>query len=137
MTDLENGAIALKTRELCQTIVNEPAFRDLRQRLDAFMADAEAQAQYQEPNELGTRLQQKQQIGAPADGPDYEQFETKRVAFLNNPVASGFLDAQETIYKIRESVSRHVMRTFELGRLPEPEDLASCACGPGGGCGHG
>jgi cell fate (sporulation/competence/biofilm development) regulator YlbF (YheA/YmcA/DUF963 family) len=136
MTDLVNGAIALKTRELCQTIVDEPEFREVRQRLDAFMADPDVQAQYQELNELGSRLQQKQQLGASTDGPEYEEFETKRIAFLNHPVAAGFLDAQETIYKIRESVTRHVMRTFELGRLPEPEDLASCGCGSKSGCGH-
>jgi cell fate (sporulation/competence/biofilm development) regulator YlbF (YheA/YmcA/DUF963 family) len=136
MTDLENGAIALKTRELCQTIVDEPLFRDIRERLDAFMADSDAQAQYQELNELGSRLQQKQQMGVSTEGLEYEQFESKRVAFLNNPVAAGFLDAQESIYKVRETVTRHVMRTFELGRLPNAEDLNSCGCGSSSGCGH-
>jgi cell fate (sporulation/competence/biofilm development) regulator YlbF (YheA/YmcA/DUF963 family) len=136
MTDFENGAVLQKMRELCQTLVEEPRFQEIRRRLDAFMADADVQAQYRELNELGTILQQKQQMGVPTDGPDYEQFETKRIAFLNNPVAAGFLDAQESIYKVRETVTRHVMRTFELGRLPGPEDLASCGCGSSSGCGH-
>jgi hypothetical protein len=33
-------------------------------------------------------------------------------------------------------VNRYVTRTFELGRLPAPEDFESCACDSGCGCSH-
>ena len=136
MTDMENGPIVRKTLELCQTIIDEPSFQVIRQRLDDFMADTDAQAQYQELNELGASLQQKQQMGLSTDGPDYEQFELKRQTFLKNPVAVGFLEAQESMFKVRETVTRYVTRTLELGRKPGPEDLASCGCGSSSGCGH-
>ena len=36
------SAIIEKTLELCQTIVDQPEFKDLRRRVDAFMADEDA-----------------------------------------------------------------------------------------------
>jgi hypothetical protein len=35
-------AIAQKTRELCETIMEQPQFQSIRQRVDAFMADPAA-----------------------------------------------------------------------------------------------
>jgi len=136
MSSIENGVLVQKTRDLCQAIIQQPEFVDIRQRIDAFMADSQAQAQYQELSELGGALRHKQQMGISTEGPDLDQFEQKREAFLNNPVATGFLDAQEHLHQMRETVSRYVTRTFELGRLPEPEDFDSCGCDSGCGCGH-
>jgi cell fate (sporulation/competence/biofilm development) regulator YlbF (YheA/YmcA/DUF963 family) len=136
MSSIENGVLVQKTRDLCQAIIEQPEFMDIRQRIDAFMADSQAQAQYQELGELGGALRQKQQMGIPTDGPDLDQFEQKRQAFLDNPVATGFLEAQEHLHQMRETVNRYVTRTFELGRLPMPEDFDSCGCDSGCGCGH-
>jgi cell fate (sporulation/competence/biofilm development) regulator YlbF (YheA/YmcA/DUF963 family) len=132
----ENGMLVRKTLDLCQAILEAPEFRQIRQRIDAFMADAGVQAQYQELNELGSALRHRQQIGMPTEGPDLDRFEEKRQAFLGNPVASGFLEAQEHLHEMRETVNRYVTRTVELGRLPKPEDFDSCGCGSGCGCGH-
>jgi cell fate (sporulation/competence/biofilm development) regulator YlbF (YheA/YmcA/DUF963 family) len=136
MSSIENGVLVQKTRDLCQAIIEQPEFIDIRQRIDAFMADSQAQAQYQELSELGGALRQKQQMGVPTDGPDLDHFEQKRQVFLDNPVATGFLEAQEHLHQMRETVNRYVTRTFELGRLPMPEDFDSCGCDSGCGCGH-
>ena len=130
----QDSAVTLKAKELCQAIVDEPSFAKIRKDIDTFMADESAQAQYQELTELGTMLRQKQQMGAETPESDVESFETKRQAFLNNPVATAFLDAQENIHGVKESLAKYVTRTFELGRLPEEEDFESCGCDSGCGC---
>ncbi|MCL4177611.1 MAG: YlbF family regulator [Verrucomicrobia bacterium] len=136
MSSNENGMLVQKTRDLCQAIIEQPEFKRIRERIDAFMANPDVQAQYQELSELGGALRHKQQMGMSADGPEFDQFEEKRQAFLDNPVASGFLEAQEHMHQMRETVNRYVTRTFELGRLPSAEDFESCSCDSGCGCGH-
>jgi cell fate (sporulation/competence/biofilm development) regulator YlbF (YheA/YmcA/DUF963 family) len=125
----ENTVIIDKTRELCETIVSQPEFQDMRKRIDAFMADETAQTQYQKVVEKGELLQQKQQRGSPLSQTEVQDFEQDRQALVNNPVAKGFLDAQQEMHDIRHSVNQYIAKTFELGRLPNPEDFTSCAEG--------
>jgi cell fate (sporulation/competence/biofilm development) regulator YlbF (YheA/YmcA/DUF963 family) len=135
-TTIEETLVTQKTKALCQTLVEQPEFAAIRQRIDAFMGDESAKNQYQLLMEKGDALQQKQQFGLPLDGGEIAEFEKSREALLNNPVARGFLDAQQQMHKIQESVMQYVGKTFELGRVPSPEDFPSEGCGPTCGCGH-
>jgi cell fate (sporulation/competence/biofilm development) regulator YlbF (YheA/YmcA/DUF963 family) len=98
------------------------------------MGDATAQSQYQEVVEKGNLLQQKQQSGAPMTGEEISAFEQQRDQLLNNPVAKGFLEAQEAMNKVQSSVNDYLTKTFELGRLPSAEDFDQGSCGSGCGC---
>jgi cell fate (sporulation/competence/biofilm development) regulator YlbF (YheA/YmcA/DUF963 family) len=129
-----DSPVQQKTRELCQVIIAHPQFQTIRQRIDAFQANDDVVQQYQWLNEQGMKLQQKQQAGSPLSDAEVEDFEKKREAFLVNPVATGFLDAQEEIQEIRKSVTQHVSKTFELGRLPAEEDFKASSCGSGCNC---
>lgn len=131
-TQIEESVVIHKTRELCQTILDQPEFKVLRQRIDAFMANDAVRGQYDSLMVKGQKLQQKQQAGHALDGAEIDDFEKLRQSFLANPVAQGFLDAQEDMRKLQDSVSQYVSKTFELGRVPEESDLDS-----GGSCGHG
>ncbi len=133
-TQIEESVVVQKTKELCQTILDQPEFQALRQRIDAFMADAPTRGQYDSLMVKGQLLQEKQQAGLPLDGGEITDFENLRETFLKNPIARGFLDAQEDMQKMQQSVSQYVSKTFELGRVPEESDLDS---GGGGGCGQG
>ena len=134
MTNAGNGAVLRKTLELCEAIVAQPDFPAMRQHLDAFMADESLKARYQELAEQSTSLQHRQQHGTALDSQEVSAFEQKRDAFLGNPVARGFLDAQQSMQDVRETVTRYVTRTFELGRVPTEEDFGGCGCGSGCGC---
>jgi cell fate (sporulation/competence/biofilm development) regulator YlbF (YheA/YmcA/DUF963 family) len=134
MTNTENGAVLQKTLELCEAITSQPDFLAMRQRMDAFMADEALQTQYQELSEQGSSLQQRQRMGVAPDPKEISEFESKREAFLGNPVARGFLDSQQTMHDMRETVTRYVTRTYELGRVPSEEDFSSCGCNSGCGC---
>ncbi|MBK7997791.1 MAG: YlbF family regulator [Verrucomicrobia bacterium] len=130
----EETAIIQQTKELCQTIIDQPEFRQIRTRIDAFMGDDAAKAQYQLVMEKGDELQQKQQMGAQLDNNDIAEFEKNRELLLNNPVAANFLTAQQQMHKIQESVMQYVSKTFELGRVPTIEDFPAEGCGPSCGC---
>ena len=57
-TTIEDAVIQ-KTRELCQTIIEQPDFQAIRSRIDTFMADDRAKAQYQTVVEKSEVLNQK------------------------------------------------------------------------------
>ena len=120
-----------KTRELCQAILEEPRMQAVRQRIDTFMGDNKTREQYDILVTKGQALQQKQQQSLPLSGEEISDFEKNREALLGNPVARDFLDAQEELHEVQQSIHQLVSKTLELGRLPTEEDLH------GGGCDHG
>jgi cell fate (sporulation/competence/biofilm development) regulator YlbF (YheA/YmcA/DUF963 family) len=135
-TQTADPAIVQKTKELCETIVAQPEFQSIRTRIDAFMANDKARMQYQNVMEKGEMLQQKQQNGLPLSPEEITEFEKNRDALVSNPVARDFLDAQQAMHKVQESVGQYVAKTFELGRAPTDEDFDSGSCGSGCGCHH-
>lgn len=132
----EENTIVQKTKELCQAILDQPNMRDIRRRVDAFMADEKAREQYDTLMTKGQLLQQKQQQSLPLSGDEISDFESHRESLLSNPVARGFLDAQEELHQVQESVHQYVTKTLELGRVPTEEDLNGGSCGHGCGCHH-
>jgi cell fate (sporulation/competence/biofilm development) regulator YlbF (YheA/YmcA/DUF963 family) len=126
-----------KTRELCQAILDQPSMQAIRQRIDAFMGDDKTKEQYESLINKGQALQQKQQLATPLTGEEIADFEQHRDALLRNPVARGFLDAQEELHQVKQGVHQYVNKTLELGRLPTEEEVSEGGCGTGGcGC-HG
>jgi cell fate (sporulation/competence/biofilm development) regulator YlbF (YheA/YmcA/DUF963 family) len=134
-TEIED-AVRQKTVELCETIVRQPQFQSIRQRVETFMADPVAQSQYQSLSQKGQLLHERQHQGLPLDGNDVAAFDSERDAFLRNPVAKGFIDAQEEMHDLQQEVQQFVTKTFELGRVPSAEDLQGGSCGTGCGCHH-
>ena len=138
-TTIEETPIGRKTRELCQTLLDEPSMQALRQRIDNFMADEKTRAEYDGLVTKGQALQDKQQRSMPLTGEEISDFEQHRDSLLKNPVARQFLDAQQELHQVQESIHKYVSKTIELGRLPSEEDLSSGCCGDhdhGCGCSH-
>jgi cell fate (sporulation/competence/biofilm development) regulator YlbF (YheA/YmcA/DUF963 family) len=129
-------AILQKTRELCETIVQLPEFQSIRQQVDSFMADAKAQQQYESLSEKGRQLHNKQHQGVQLAPAEISAFDAEREALLRNPVARGFVEAQEAMHHIQEGVNQLVSKTLELGHVPSAEELEGGSCGSGCGCHH-
>ena len=125
-----------KTRELCQTIIDQPEMASIRRRIDSFLADAGARGEYETVMSKGNALHEKQHNGQTIDGADIADFEKHRDDLLKNPTAREFLDAQEELHELQHSVQKHVSKTFELGRVPTEADLEEGSCGHGCGCHH-
>jgi len=135
-TLIEDSPVVLRTKELCQAILEDPEVQTLRAHIDTFMADDQARGQYDALMAKGQMLQQKQQNGLPLKDAEIADFESSREELLCNPVARAFLDAQEDIQKMQQSVVQYVSKTFELGRVPAESDVDSGGCGHGCGCHH-
>ena len=133
-TTTEESIIVQKTKELCQTILDQPEFQNMRQQIEDFMANDGAKLQYQLLSERGEYLRHKQQQGLTLADEEVSEFEEQREQFVNNPVARGFLNAQQEIHKVQESIGQYVSKTFEIGRVPGAEDFDSGSCGHGCGC---
>jgi cell fate (sporulation/competence/biofilm development) regulator YlbF (YheA/YmcA/DUF963 family) len=131
----QNETIQLKTRELCQTILDEPAVQDIRLQIDQFMINDEAKAQYEKVASQGQALQQKQHQSLPISEDEIKAFETDRDKLLSNPVANAFVKAQEDLHHLQSSIQNLVGKTLELGRIPTEDDLHG-SCGHGCGCQH-
>ncbi len=134
---IEETAIARKTRELCQTILDEPSLQTVRKHIDAFMANEQARGQYEDLVSKGQALQQKQQNAVPLTGEEISEFEQHRDTLLKNPVARAFIDAHQELHDVQENIHRYVSKTFELGRLPSEEELSGGCCGAHDNCGCG
>jgi cell fate (sporulation/competence/biofilm development) regulator YlbF (YheA/YmcA/DUF963 family) len=135
-TTIEETPVMQKTRELCQTILDQPNMQSIRQRIDAFMGDEQTRGQYDDLVNKGQAMQQKQQMSLALTGEEIAEFEGNRDALMKNPVARAFLDAQEELHQVQQSVHQYVDKTLELGRLPTEEEMSAGSCGHGCGCGH-
>src|ERR1039457_2838306 len=125
-----------KTRELCQTIIDQPEMISIRKRIDSFLSDPGARGQYEAVMSKGQALQEKQARSQPLESAEIADFEKHRDALMKNSIARGFLDAQEELHKIQHSIDRSISKTLELGRIPVEADLEEDSCGHGCGCHH-
>jgi cell fate (sporulation/competence/biofilm development) regulator YlbF (YheA/YmcA/DUF963 family) len=125
-----------KTKELCQTIVAQPEMISIRKRIDAFLSDTAARGQYETVTAKGQALHEKQHSGKPLESVEIAEFEKSRESLLANPVARGFLDAQEELHGVQATIQKYVSKTLELGRVPAAADLEEGSCGEGCGCHH-
>jgi cell fate (sporulation/competence/biofilm development) regulator YlbF (YheA/YmcA/DUF963 family) len=125
-----------KTKELCQTIIDQPEMISIRKRIDTFLSDPGARGQYEAVMSKGQALQEKQARSQPLESAEIADFEKHRDALQNNSVARGFLDAQEELHELQHSIQKQVSKTLELGRVPGEDDLSEGSCGHGCGCHH-
>ncbi|MBK1832856.1 YlbF family regulator [Roseibacillus ishigakijimensis] len=139
----DNSPVMEKTRELCALIAENDEFASLQKDVETFFADDTARDSFRRVQEWGDELHQKQQAGLELSDSEIKDFESARGALFENPVATNFLNAQQTLQALQGSVSKYVGMTLELGRVPSAEDFAAqdgggcCGGGGGGGCGCG
>jgi cell fate (sporulation/competence/biofilm development) regulator YlbF (YheA/YmcA/DUF963 family) len=126
--------IESKTNELCEAILEQIQTGGIKKRIDTFLADATARGAYESLMSKGQALQEKQHHGQALEPAEIAAFEQDRDALLKNPVASGFLDAQEEMHELQSTVKKTVAKTIELGRIPTAEELSGGGCGEGCGC---
>jgi len=131
----EETVLNVKTRELCEAIVANPEFQAAQQRIEAFMADEIARAQYENVVNKGQALQEKQQRAEQLSPAEIAEFEKQRDALIANPVAKSFMEAQESLHSLQHSIQKQINKTLELGHIPAAEDLEEGHCDNHGGCG--
>lgn len=133
-SNTQNGAVLEKTLELCEAIVRQPNFPALQRDIQTFLDDDVAKQLYQTVVEKGEHLHHKQHQGLSLTDEEISEYEDHRQALLRNETARRFLDAQESMRAMRETVTKYVNKTMEIGRVPTEDDFNSC--GHGCSCGH-
>ena len=131
---LQDGPVVAKTIELCETILSQPDFQALKQNIEAFLGDENAKQLYRTVAEKGEHLHHKQHQGVQLGDDEIAEYEQHREALMKSPVALAFLEAQEGMRQIQDTVTKYVTKTIEIGRVPAAGDFESC--GSGCSCGH-
>jgi len=131
----QDTAVTAKTRELCEAILQDPEYLGMRQKIETFLADDKAKELYRNLAEKGEHLQHKQQQGVQLAPEEIAAYEKGRDSLVGNPVAAGFIEAQQAMHQVQESVNQYISKTLELGRLPSDEEMEG-GCGHGCGCSH-
>ena len=88
-----------KTEELCQLILDQPAYPELKGMIKKFFADDDAKALYNEVLEKQRFLQEKQQRGLQLSKEEVDAFEEDRDKLYMNPVSNNFMFASQEIDK--------------------------------------
>lgn len=138
--NLEKSPIIEMTEKLCAAILEQPEYKEINDKLTAFSDDEHAKMLYQSLYDHQNRLQAKQQQGLPITEEETHAFQAEYESLLENENARGFIEAQQMIEEIEQTIQSYITNTIKLGRVPRPEDFlqhqGGCGCG-GGSCGCG
>jgi len=130
-THLDLLPIKQSTEQLCESIVNQEGFAELYKKIEAFINDEKLKYEYGVLNDRGALLQQMRQNGAEIKEAEIVEFEKLREEFMNNTVATDFLEAQEEVQQLQDKIHQVIAKSFEIGRVPKPEDFDFCSDGFG------
>jgi len=135
---IDHESITAKTRELCQVLLNQPAFLEMRDDIDAFLDSDSAREHYRDVARAGQDLEVRQLKGESIPEAEINAYEKLRYDFLENPVARRFIDAQQTMNGVQDTINKFISKSLELGRVANEEDIAceEGGCGSGCGCSH-
>lgn len=124
-----------KLFDLCRAILNDPDYQALKPNLEAFFASPASQERVARVQGLGEDLQRRQMNGERLSAQEIASFEEERNALFEEPIIRGFFDAQQLAHRLQARIQKCVGKTFELGRVPTPEDLHEEDCCGNAGCG--
>ena len=134
----KDSNVIQKTRDLCDAIAQDIEFVALQGQVERFLENDTAKLQYQSVHEKGEELHQKQQAGVELSDTEIRTFEEARESLLDNDLVREFMEAQQNLQALQQTINKYVGMTMELGRVPQPEDMESSSGGCcGGGCGCG
>lgn len=130
----QDSPVIEKTKELCSTLLEQPSFHQIRDSIERFSQDEAVREQYNQLCDRQEMLQQKDGQGLQISDEEIESFEKERDALFANPIAKEFMDAQQALHKLQQTVGQYISKTFKLGRLPTDDDFETGSCGPNCGC---
>lgn len=120
-------------KELCQALLDDPELKAVFSAIDGFMGDEAAKGLFSDLQAKGEALQVKQQGGLELTAGEVAEYDKARDVMLDNTVAKAFVDAQEKIQGVHQTIGSWVSMVFELGRMPKEEEIQG-GCGEGCGC---
>jgi cell fate (sporulation/competence/biofilm development) regulator YlbF (YheA/YmcA/DUF963 family) len=117
-------------KQLCQALLDDPSLKAVFGAIDAFMEDDSAKGAFTEMQNKAEVLQMKQQSGQELTAGEVEEYNKVRDAMLENDKAKAFVEAQEKINSVHQTVGSWMSMAFEFGRMPTEEEFEG-HCGAG------
>ncbi|MFB9275149.1 YlbF family regulator [Cohnella cellulosilytica] len=134
---LDGDPIMEKMKELCETLLGQEAYKELRDSIDRFASDEPSLQQYERFMEEHQHLRRKEDADIELTSGEIARYEQEERALYDNDVIRKFLYAQREFGQLHDRISQYFTKTIELDRLPESGDLKKGDCGCGGSCGSG
>ena len=123
-----------KTRELCQFILEDPAFAAAFGSIDAFQEDKEAQGLYKSWQEKAAELHHMHHEGKEPSQSDVVEMERLKQTVMDNSVAADFVEAEDSVNDIFGTVMKLVQKTLQNGQIPTEDEMNECCSSGGCGC---
>lgn len=138
-TLLEQTDLLAKTKELCETIIQNDVYQKLQADVEKFLSDDKAKLLYQSVHQKGEELHHKQHAGVILETTEIKAFEEARDALFDNVTAVNFMDAQSSMEEMQKTIMKYISLTLEFGKLPTEEEVAHASSDGccGGGCNSG
>ena len=117
-------------KDLCQALLEDDKLKGVFASIDAFMVNDASKELFSQMQTKGEELQTKQQAGIELTAGEVEEYNKLREQMLDDPAAKAFVEAQESIQSVHQTIGSWVSLVFENGRMPTEEEFAG-HCGPG------
>ena len=117
-------------KDLCQALLEDEKLKGVFASIDAFMENDPSKELFSQMQTKGEELQTKQQAGIELTAGEVEEYNKLREKMLDDPAAKAFVEAQESIQSVHQTIGSWVSLVFENGRMPTEEEFAG-HCGPG------
>jgi cell fate (sporulation/competence/biofilm development) regulator YlbF (YheA/YmcA/DUF963 family) len=124
-----------KIQELCEAIIQDEEVRNAREQAELFLSDEDAVSLYRQMAGMGRSFHQRQHQGEEPSAAEVRQFEDLQNRCDAHPLIVAFVEAQQVLSGIAETVNGYVSKTLERGAIPtEAEVFGEGSCGEGCGC---
>ena len=133
-TETKIPTLEEKTRELCQFILEDPVFAAAQGRIETFLENEDATELYGNWQRKASELHQKHHEGNEPSDDEIKEFEGLKAKVLDHPVAADFLEAEDTVNDMFQTITKMVQKTLQNGKIPTDEDLKECCGNSGCGC---
>ncbi|MCC2685224.1 MAG: hypothetical protein K0R75_2123 [Paenibacillaceae bacterium] len=119
----DNAAVLGKMEELCETLLQQEQFDELRAMLERFAADARAQEQYDHFAKIGQNLLEKERSGIEPTDDEKAGYEREERAVYGNDVIRQYLYANREFDQLKQMIDQYFSKTVETGRVPGGREL--------------
>ncbi len=117
-------------KDLCRALLEDEKLKGVFTSIDAFMENDVSKELFSQMQTKGEELQTKQQAGIELTAGEVEEYNKLREKMLDDPAAKAFVEAQESIQSVHQTIGSWVSLVFENGRMPTEEEFEG-HCGPG------
>jgi cell fate (sporulation/competence/biofilm development) regulator YlbF (YheA/YmcA/DUF963 family) len=120
---MKTASVESRIQDLCEAIIADEEVSTAREQAEAFLADEDAVSLYRQMMTMGRQLHQKQHQGEAPTSAEDREFTDLQNRCDAHPAIASFVEAQQVLNGILESVQGYVSKTIEKGRMPTEEEV--------------